>query len=107
MQHEGSGEAWEGLGWAGYWLHDAELTLRSRERAYQAYRGSGDCRVRAAWRPGWPPTTSSSAATTPSPVAGWSARIACSTACPPAPTTAGWPSIEGSFGSVLEAISSR
>ena len=42
VQNEGSGEAWEGLGWAGYWLHDAELTVGSRERAYQAYRGSGD-----------------------------------------------------------------
>ena len=39
-----SGEAWEGLGWAGYWLHDAELTLGARERAYQTYRGDGDVR---------------------------------------------------------------
>ncbi len=42
IQYEGSGEAWEGLGWAGYWLHDAELTVGSRERAYQAYRVGGD-----------------------------------------------------------------
>jgi DNA-binding CsgD family transcriptional regulator len=42
VQGEGSGEAWEGLGWAGYWLHDAELTVRAREHAYQAYRGTGE-----------------------------------------------------------------
>jgi ATP/maltotriose-dependent transcriptional regulator MalT len=41
---EDSGEAWEGLGWAGYWLHDADTTLGARERAYQAYRASGDVR---------------------------------------------------------------
>jgi ATP/maltotriose-dependent transcriptional regulator MalT len=41
---EESPAAWEGLGWAGYWLHDAELTIRSRERAYQAYRAQGDDR---------------------------------------------------------------
>ncbi len=33
-----SGEAWEGLGWAGYWLHDAELTIGAREHAYRAFR---------------------------------------------------------------------
>jgi DNA-binding CsgD family transcriptional regulator len=44
LRAEDSGEAWEGLGWAGYWLHDAELTLRAREHAYQAYRGEGDVR---------------------------------------------------------------
>ena len=42
VQDDDSGEAWEGLGWAGYWLHEAELTVGSRERAYQAYRRSGD-----------------------------------------------------------------
>jgi DNA-binding CsgD family transcriptional regulator len=41
---EDSGEAWEGLGWAGYWLHDAETTLGARERAYQAYRATDDVR---------------------------------------------------------------
>ena len=35
-----SAEAWEGLGWAGYWLHDAELTIEARERAYRAYRAA-------------------------------------------------------------------
>jgi DNA-binding CsgD family transcriptional regulator/tetratricopeptide (TPR) repeat protein len=35
-------EAWEGLGWAGYWLHDADLTMGSRERAYRAFRAAGD-----------------------------------------------------------------
>jgi DNA-binding CsgD family transcriptional regulator len=42
LQEESTAEAWEGLGWAGYWLHDAELTLRAREHAYQSYRGEGD-----------------------------------------------------------------
>ena len=42
VQDDDSGEAWEGLGWAGYRLHEAELTVGSRERAYQAYRRSGD-----------------------------------------------------------------
>ncbi len=37
-----SGEAWEGLGWAGWWLADESLTLDSRERAYRAFRGEGD-----------------------------------------------------------------
>ena len=37
-----SAEAWEGLGWAGWWLHDAELTMRARERAYRAFRAAGD-----------------------------------------------------------------
>ena len=44
LRAEETGEACEGLGWAGYWLHDAELTLGSRQRAYQAYRGRGDLR---------------------------------------------------------------
>jgi DNA-binding NarL/FixJ family response regulator len=37
-----SAEGWEGLGWAGYWLHDADLTIGSRERAYRAFRAAGD-----------------------------------------------------------------
>jgi DNA-binding NarL/FixJ family response regulator len=37
-----SAEAWEGLGWAGYWLHDAELTIDSRERAYRAFRAEAE-----------------------------------------------------------------
>ena len=37
-----SAEAWEGLGWAGWWLHDADLTMRARERAYRAFRAGGD-----------------------------------------------------------------
>jgi ATP/maltotriose-dependent transcriptional regulator MalT len=39
---EESGEAWEGLGWVGWWQSDAELTMRARERAYVAYRAAGD-----------------------------------------------------------------
>ncbi len=42
LRREESGAAWEGLGWAGYWLHDADLTLHARERAYQTYRAAGD-----------------------------------------------------------------
>jgi DNA-binding CsgD family transcriptional regulator/tetratricopeptide (TPR) repeat protein len=37
-----SAEGWEGLGWAGWWLHDADLTMRARERAYRAFRADGD-----------------------------------------------------------------
>jgi DNA-binding CsgD family transcriptional regulator len=37
-----SAEAWEGLGWVGYWLHDAELTMGARERAFRAFRAAGD-----------------------------------------------------------------
>ena len=39
-----SGEAYEGLGWAGYWLSDESLTLDAREHAYRAYRAEGDPR---------------------------------------------------------------
>jgi ATP/maltotriose-dependent transcriptional regulator MalT len=37
-----SAEALEGLGWAGWWLHDAGLTIGARERAYRAFRAAGD-----------------------------------------------------------------
>jgi DNA-binding CsgD family transcriptional regulator len=49
---EQTGEAWEGLGWVGWWLHDADLTMRSRERAYRAFRAAGEARAAgriAAW----------------------------------------------------------
>jgi DNA-binding CsgD family transcriptional regulator/tetratricopeptide (TPR) repeat protein len=39
---EESAAAWEGLGWAAYWLSDADLTLRARETAYRAFRAAGD-----------------------------------------------------------------
>ena len=42
VQDAPSGEAWEGLGWTGYWLSDEQLTLDARERAYRAYRAEGD-----------------------------------------------------------------
>jgi ATP/maltotriose-dependent transcriptional regulator MalT len=42
LRREESAEAWDGAGWAGWWLSDAELTLRARERAYRAYRARGD-----------------------------------------------------------------
>jgi DNA-binding CsgD family transcriptional regulator/tetratricopeptide (TPR) repeat protein len=35
---EESAEAWEGLGWAGWYLHDAGLTIEAREHAYRAFR---------------------------------------------------------------------
>ncbi len=37
-------EAWEGLGWAGWWLADEALTLRARESAYRGYREACDPR---------------------------------------------------------------
>lgn len=37
-----SAAALEGLGWAGWWLHDAGLTIGARERAYRAFRAAGD-----------------------------------------------------------------
>ena len=39
---EPTGAAWEGLGWAAWWLSDEALTLRAREAAYRAYRSEGD-----------------------------------------------------------------
>jgi ATP/maltotriose-dependent transcriptional regulator MalT len=33
---------WEGLGWAGWWLADEDLTIDARERAFRAYRAAGD-----------------------------------------------------------------
>lgn len=35
-------EAWDGLGWAAWWLSDEELTIEAREHAYRAYRDAGD-----------------------------------------------------------------
>ncbi len=37
-----SAEAWEALGWAGWWLADEELTFRARTRAYRLFRASED-----------------------------------------------------------------
>ncbi|MGZ5338766.1 MAG: LuxR C-terminal-related transcriptional regulator [Thermoleophilaceae bacterium] len=42
LEAEKSGEAWEGLGWAGWWLADEELTFRARQSAFRAYRDAGD-----------------------------------------------------------------
>jgi DNA-binding NarL/FixJ family response regulator len=47
-----SGEALEGLGWAGWWLADERLTIESRESAFRAYRAAGqagDAARVAAW----------------------------------------------------------
>lgn len=35
-------EAWDGLGWAAWWLSEEELTIEAREQAYRAYRDQGD-----------------------------------------------------------------
>jgi DNA-binding CsgD family transcriptional regulator len=35
--------AWEGLGWAAWWLCDEALTFRARQRAFRGYRSLGDC----------------------------------------------------------------
>lgn len=37
-----SANAWEGLGWTGWWLGDGALTIRARERAYRGYRAAND-----------------------------------------------------------------
>ncbi len=37
-----SGAALEGLGWAAWWLDDADATFAARERAFRRYRGDGD-----------------------------------------------------------------
>jgi DNA-binding CsgD family transcriptional regulator len=42
LDREECAEAWEGLGWVGLWLHDADLTLRARGQAYRAYRRRGE-----------------------------------------------------------------
>jgi DNA-binding CsgD family transcriptional regulator len=42
LEAEESGAAWEGLGWAAWWLSDEGLTLRAREAAYRAFRTEGD-----------------------------------------------------------------
>lgn len=39
---DGGAEAWEGLGWAAWWLADDEMTIEAREQAYRAYRDAGD-----------------------------------------------------------------
>jgi len=44
---EESGDAWEGLSWAAWWLDDAETVFRARERAHRLYRGQGDVRAAA------------------------------------------------------------
>jgi DNA-binding CsgD family transcriptional regulator len=52
LAEEESGEALEGLGWAGWWLADERLTIESRERAFRAYRAAGqagDAARVAAW----------------------------------------------------------
>ncbi len=52
LEHEESPRAWDGLGWAAFWLSDEAVTLRARENAYRGYRLAGDARAAglvAAW----------------------------------------------------------
>ncbi len=42
LAEEETPEAWEGLGWVGWWLSDAVLAMGARERAYRAFRAAGD-----------------------------------------------------------------
>ena len=42
LAREESAEAWEGLGWAAWWLSEEALTLRAREAAFRGYRARGD-----------------------------------------------------------------
>jgi len=47
-----SAVAWDGLGWAAWWLADEELTFEARLRAFQLYRAAGrpaDAARTAAW----------------------------------------------------------
>jgi len=37
-----SGEAWEGLSWAAWWLDEEDAVFAARERAFRLYRASGD-----------------------------------------------------------------
>ena len=41
LAYEESGEAWEGLSWAAWWLDDAETVFQAREQAYRLYRRAG------------------------------------------------------------------
>jgi ATP/maltotriose-dependent transcriptional regulator MalT len=42
LTREESVAAWEGLSWATSWLGDTDASLAARERAFRAYRASGD-----------------------------------------------------------------
>lgn len=44
LAHADSPEAWDGLGWATWWLDDAPACITARERAYRGYRDRGDQR---------------------------------------------------------------
>jgi hypothetical protein len=70
-------EALEGLDMAAWWRDDAAVTFAARERAYHLYRQQGDCRGAARLATYLAYDYYSSAASTPSPLAGSSAPIAC------------------------------
>ena len=42
LETERSGQAWDGLAWAAWWLCDEEQDFEAREKAYRAYRAAGD-----------------------------------------------------------------
>jgi DNA-binding CsgD family transcriptional regulator len=42
IEREEAPEAWEGLGWAAWWLADEDLTFEARTRAFRLYRSAGE-----------------------------------------------------------------
>lgn len=42
LAEQESAVAWEGLGWAAWWLDDGDLSIRAREAAHRVYRRAGD-----------------------------------------------------------------
>ncbi|HYM69697.1 MAG TPA: LuxR C-terminal-related transcriptional regulator [bacterium] len=44
LASEETGEGWEGLAWAAWWLDDTTVMMDARERAYRLYRARGDAR---------------------------------------------------------------
>ncbi len=47
IERDESPEAWEGLGWAAWWLADEELTFEARTRAFRLYRSAGEATAAA------------------------------------------------------------
>ena len=48
LAREESPQAWDGLGWAAFWLSDEAATLRAREARLRGYRAAGDPRAAGA-----------------------------------------------------------
>jgi DNA-binding NarL/FixJ family response regulator len=47
VERAATAEAYEGLAWAAFWVHDVDLLFAARERAYQLYRDANDRRSAA------------------------------------------------------------